>query len=307
MKRICLLVVLFVALFVVTGCGGDSSTPTDADQGQDGQGQDAPQDEAPADTGDSETPADAGDGETSIGDVMAEGSGTIAVFADPTLTEAFEEIKRDIESANSEVQISFTFVAMRSLPQGAPADVYAPSSTEQMDAAMGAGQVMTGTAEIFAQDHLIIVINRERAATVTAVEDLALSGLNVALVSETMPAGGYTIDFLERVSQAGNVEFRNQVFANASYEQTVGDVLASVESGEADAGVVYRSSIPEDLKNKIATVEIPSDVNALVSYPIAVLETSNNPTLAEQFVAYVLSDEGQATLEAHGLLPAPQE
>jgi molybdate transport system substrate-binding protein len=298
-KQICLLVVLFVALFAVTGCGGDVSGPTDAGQGQDGQGQDTPQGEAPADTGDGETPADG---------VTIEGSGNIAVFADSTLTEAFEEIKRDIESANSKVQLSLTFIAMRSLPQGAPADVYAPSSTEQMDAAMGAGQVMTGTAEIFAQDQLIMVVNRERAATVTTVEDLALPGLNVALVSGDMPAGRYTVDFLGQVSQAGTADFREQVFANvASYEQTVGEVLASVESGEADAGIVYRSSITKDLKNKIATVEIPSDVNVLVSYPIAVVETSNNPTLAEQFVAYVLSDEGQATLEAHGLLPAPQE
>jgi molybdate transport system substrate-binding protein len=45
-------------------------------------------------------------------------------------------------------------------------------------------------------------------------------------------------------------------------------------------------------------VPIPAAVNASTEYPIAPVAKSGNPSLAQAFVAYVLSPAGQAVLTA---------
>ena len=80
------------------------------------------------------------------------------------------------------------------------------------------------------------------------------------------------------------------------------DVLAKVELGEADAGIVYVSDANAG-KDQVKLIEIPDDVNVIATYPIADV-TGGNAELADAFIAYVLSPEGQATLEDYGFEPA---
>ena len=51
-------------------------------------------------------------------------------------------------------------------------------------------------------------------------------------------------------------------------------------------------------------IEIPEEDNVIAEYPIAALSASASPEVAEAFVAFVLSDEGQEILESYGFLPA---
>ena len=74
-----------------------------------------------------------------------------------------------------------------------------------------------------------------------------------------------------------------QVFTNAritvkpvTLEPDVKSVLTKVELGEVDAGVVYVTDV-KAAGAKVKGVEIPADVNASTSYPIAALTKSANP------------------------------
>ncbi len=97
-------------------------------------------------------------------------------------------------------------------------------------------------------------------------------------------------------------DFKDKVLANVvSNEDNVRQVLAKVQLGEADAGIVYTSdavAAPE-----LQTIEIPVDLNVIASYPNAPLVESANADLATAFVEYVLSPDGQATLEKWGFAP----
>jgi molybdate transport system substrate-binding protein len=75
-------------------------------------------------------------------------------------------------------------------------------------------------------------------------------------------------------------------------------VLTKVASGEADAGLVYVTDAA--LTGDVETVEVPGAERVVNRYPIAVLADTQSPDAAAEFVAYVLSDEGQAVLRRLG-------
>ncbi len=76
-----------------------------------------------------------------------------------------------------------------------------------------------------------------------------------------------------------------------------------VALGEADATFVYVSDVTEDIQDQVRTVEIPENLNVVATYPIATVEESQNPDLAQAWVDLVLSDEGQRVLESYNFEP----
>src|SRR6185295_16750998 len=89
-----------------------------------------------------------------------------------------------------------------------------------------------------------------------------------------------------------------------SQEENVKAVVAKVQLGEADAGLVYRSDVTPAVSRYVRVFEIPDPYNVIASYPIAVLKAARNAEAARLFVDLVSSAEGQRVLQRHGLLPA---
>jgi molybdate transport system substrate-binding protein len=97
-------------------------------------------------------------------------------------------------------------------------------------------------------------------------------------------------------------DYADKVLVNiVSNEDNIRQAVTKVQLGEADASIVYVSdavAAPE-----LQQIEIPVDVNVLAEYPIAPLVESANSELADQFITYVLSPAGQATLAKWGFTP----
>ena len=71
--------------------------------------------------------------------------------------------------------------------------------------------------------------------------------------------------------------------------------------GDAVAGIVYVTDA-RGASETVSSVALPTEQNVTASYPIGVLEASASAEVAEAFMAYVLSGDGQATLAEHGFL-----
>jgi molybdate transport system substrate-binding protein len=216
----------------------------------------------------------------------------ITVFAASSLTDAFIEIGKGFE-AEHDVSVRFNFLASSDLAtqieQGAGADVFASADEPNMDKVADAGLV-DEEPRIFVHNVLEIAVPAGNPAGVQSLEDLSNDDLVVSLCTEECPAGRYALEIFD---EAGvHVE-------PDSLETEVKAVLTRVANGEADAGIVYATDI-EAAGNKVAGVEIPSDVNVIADYPIATLEDS--PAAATHFVHYVLSADGRAVLEQHGFV-----
>ena len=79
-------------------------------------------------------------------------------------------------------------------------------------------------------------------------------------------------------------------------------VVAKVQLGEADAGVVYGTDVTADVKNDLMQVVIPTQFNVIAEYPIALTKTPGNANTAKAFVAYVTGNDGQTILKKYGFV-----
>lgn len=235
---------------------------------------------------------------------------TLTVFAAASLTDAFNEIKDDFEAAHPGVTIVYNFGASNALAQqlgqGAPADVFASANKKQMDVAIEAGRVVSGTTQTFVRNRLVVVVPTGNPGAVTTLQDLARPGLKLVLAATEVPVGQYSLDFLDKAVQdtAFGASFKDNVLANvASYEENVRSVLTKITLGEGDAGIVYTSDISGDAANQVERLDIPDALNTIASYPIGTVKDSANPELARAFMDYILSPEGQQVLAAYGFIP----
>jgi molybdate transport system substrate-binding protein len=234
---------------------------------------------------------------------------TLDVFAAASLTEAFKELGAGFAAAHPGVTPRFNFAGSQQLAlqinDGAPADVFASANTKQMDAVIKTGEVVSGTQHAFTRNKLVLVYPKDNPAGVQGLADLAKAGVKVVLAAKAVPAGNYALQVLKKASARPDFTsaYSPTVMANVvSFEEDVEGVLGKVALGEADAGIVYVSDLANTAAAKVGHSDIPDDLNAIASYPIAPLAHANNPDLARAFVDYVQSPAGQAVLAKHGFL-----
>lgn len=230
---------------------------------------------------------------------------TLTVFAAASLTDAFSEIGADFSTANPGVTVVFNFAGSNQLAtqigEGAPADVFASANTAQMDVAVESGRVDAGAPQIFVTNRLVVVYPADNPAGIAGLADLANPDTLLVLAAEEVPAGRYSLEFLDLAAAdpAFGASFKDDVLGNVvSYEENVRSVLNKVALGEADAGIVYTSDLVG--VEGVAGLEIPDALNVLAEYPIAPLNDSAQADAAAAFVDLVLSDVGQGILAAYG-------
>ncbi|BBY35527.1 molybdate ABC transporter substrate-binding protein [Mycolicibacter minnesotensis] len=218
---------------------------------------------------------------------------SITVFAAASLEAVFTEIAEQFKVDNPGVAVAFNFAGSSDLATqlalGARADVFASANTTQMDKVAQAGLV-DGSAVPFATNTLAIVTAPGNPHHVRSFADLALPGLAVVVCQEPVPCGAAT----SKVAQATGVEI-----TPVSEEPDVTDVLGKVTTGQADAGVVYRTDALH-AGDKVATIEFPEAAGAVNTYPIAVLREAPRPGPGRAFMDLVTGEQGSRMLRAAG-------
>ena len=207
--------------------------------------------------------------------------------------EALLELGDAFEGANPGVDVTFDFGAssevVQGINEGAPTDVFASADTKNMDKLV-AGASVAADPQVFATNQLQIIVGKGNPQAVTGVADLANPDLLVVACSPEVPIGGYT----QQVFDAAGV-----TVTPVSLEENVKSIVTKVTLGEADAGVVYRTDVIA-AADKAEGVDIPADINVTAKYPIAVTKDAANATVANAFVAFVLSPDGQTILQKYG-------
>lgn len=236
-------------------------------------------------------------------------SGPLLVFAAASLTDAFEELATAFEAAYPGAEITYNFAGSQQLAaqlnEGAPADVFASANIRQMEAATEGGRIVSGAAQAFVRNQLVVITPSDNPAGVASLQDLAKPGLKLILADRAVPVGQYSLDVLAKASALPEYteSYSPTVLANVvSYEENVRAVLTKVSLGEGDAGIVYTTDAALEA-DQLRLITIPDELNTIASYPIAPVADSANPALAEAFIAFVLGPEGQAILAQYGFIP----
>lgn len=219
-------------------------------------------------------------------------SGTLRVLAAASLTEPFTELGKRFQRAHPGTTVQFTFGPssglVTQLDNGAPADVLATADTLTMAMATKAGSVQKPS--VFTCNRLAIITAKGNPKRVKGLSDLGHRGVSFVLCAAQVPCGNFAAQALAKAHNHSAPEGR---------EKDVKSVVAKVELGEADAGIVYRSDV-DAAASKTSGVAIPPGQNVVAAYPMAVAKSSSNVSAARAFVDYVRSPAGQRALARHG-------
>jgi molybdate transport system substrate-binding protein len=233
---------------------------------------------------------------------------SLTVFAAASLTEAFGAIGRLFEQRHPGVSVRLNFagsqVLATQLEQGARADVFASADQRWMRYA-AENRLLAGAPVTFARNRLVVVLPRSNPAGIERLQDLARPGVKLVLAGRQVPVGAYSREMLVRLAHAPGFPagYDQQVLANlVSEEENVRGVAAKVQLGEADAGVVYQTDVTASMRPDVRLLEIPDRYNPTAEYPIAAVAGGAGSEAAE-FIALVLSAEGQRLLARQGFAP----
>ena len=217
-------------------------------------------------------------------------TGKVTVLAAASLQGAFEEIEKTVEKDNPGLDVTFDFQGSQdlvaSLAGGDSADVLATANNSTMKTA--ADQKLVGSQTEFATNVLTLIVPKGNPKKITGL-DSSLDGANLVICAPEVPCG----EAAKKLANALGVTL-NPV----SEEQKVTDVRGKVESGEADAGIVYTTDAAA-AKDKADKIDIP-DGGVVNHYPIAQTAEPENPAGAQVFIDAVTGKSGQEILAKHG-------
>ena len=238
----------------------------------------------------SSTGAASGAASASASSGEGKATGKVTVLAAASLQGTFEEIEKTVEKDNPGLDVTFDFQGSQdlvsSLAGGNSADVLATANNSTMKTA--AEQKLVGDQTEFATNVLTLIVPKGNPKKITGL-DSSLDGANLVTCAAEVPCGEAT----KKLTNALGVTL-NPV----SEEQKVTDVRGKVESGEADAGIVYTTDAAA-AKDKVDKIDIP-DGGVVNHYPIAQTANPENAAGAKVFIDAVTGKTGQEVLAKYG-------
>ncbi|MCD2194214.1 molybdate ABC transporter substrate-binding protein [Actinomycetospora endophytica] len=220
---------------------------------------------------------------------------TLTVSAAASLTNVYQSLGQQFQAANPGVTVKFNFGGSDQLAQqvvqGAPVDVLATASSKTMQTAVAAGKIQ-GEPIVYATNQPQIAVAPNNPKQIAQFADLNKPGVSTVVCAPAVPCG----------AAATAAEQATQVTLHpVSEEQDVRSVLTKVETGNADAGVVYVTDV-KSANGKVAGVSFPQATaqGVIQSYPIGVVNGSQNAQLAQSWVSLVTGPQGKAALQQAG-------
>jgi len=213
---------------------------------------------------------------------------TITVFAAASLTDALGEIARNYQGETGN-KIEFNFagssVLERQIEEGAPADIFFSADEARMDALEEKGLVVGKTRRSRLSNSLVIVVAKDSLLSIQSPKDLAADGIgHIALADpQTVPAGIYAREYL------GKIHLWEKIAPKVVPMANVRAALAAVESGDAEAGIVYKTDAAISKKTRVA-YEVPRQDGPRIRYPMAVMKEAREQKAALAFLEYLDSD-----------------
>lgn len=229
----------------------------------------------------------------------------LTIYAASSLTDAFERLKDGFVKQHPDVGIVMNFASSSTLAAqliaGAPADIFASAAETQMTLVISGKRVAEEAVKVFARNQLVLIAPADNPAGIQSLRDLANANVLLALAVEGTPIRTYSDALLDSLNDEYGADFSQRVLNNlVSEESNVRQATARVALGEADAAIVYQTDAAGEMGKALLAIPVDPSFNQVASYPIAALSDSPSLALAEMFIEFVLSDEGQMILRAYG-------
>lgn len=220
----------------------------------------------------------------------------VVVFAAASVTDAMDEIRTAFAKRTGvEVEASYAAASTlaRQVVHGAEAQLLISADTNWVDYLDEKGLV--ARRRNLLSNRLVIIVPIGSKANVKRPEDLASDEVEQLALGEpaSVPAGRYAKEALTRLG------LWDRIAGKVASAEDVRHALYYVETGSADAGIVYATDAAMSKKVKIVA-EIPERLTGPVRYPIALLKHGEGNSAAEAFYRYLASPEVIKIFEKYG-------
>jgi len=227
-------------------------------------------------------------------------AGDVEVFAAASLTNALKEIGANYEKAGGD-HIVFNFAASNVLEMqikaGAPADIFFSADEARMNDLETDGLIVKENRKDLLSNSLVIVVPADSTVTLTSAAQLADPKIQKIALGQplSVPAGIYARIYLQKI------EIWDRVKARIIPTESVRAALAAVETGNVDAGIVYKSDALQSNKVKVA-YEVPVAEGPVIAYPVALVQGSKHDAAAKKFLDYLGEGSSLKTFEKYGFI-----
>src|SRR5919106_2335197 len=211
----------------------------------------------------------------------------ILVAAAASLTDVLREISAAYQS-KSPHKVNFTFgpssTLSRQIEEGAPAEMFFSADLSQIDKLDKNGWLEPGTRKNLLSNQLVVIVPADSKLSITSPQDLLKPEVKRIALAEpsSVPVGVYSRKYLEAEG------LWDKVKAKIVPVLDVRATLAAVESGNVEAGLVYKTDAAISKKVKIV-YEVPIDKGPKITYPVAIVKESKKKAAARDFMNFVLS------------------
>lgn len=223
----------------------------------------------------------------------------LLISAAASLTDAMMEITSAFEEEHPNTELTVNYGGSgklaQQLQQGAPVDVFLSADQAWMDKLDEAQLILPESRINFAKNDLVLIAKKDSPFTIDSIKDLTDAQIDKIAIGnpDSVPAGKYATDALKNSNVLEQIE--NQFI----YAKDVRQVLTYIETGNAEVGFVYSSDLYRT-KDIEVVAKIDQSLFEPIVYPAAVISTSNNGTIAKEFVDFLESDTVQSIIKKYG-------
>lgn len=271
--------ILFLAVFVIAACGaGEVSEDTTEDADSTDTTMESPE-EAPEDT-----------------EAAVEGMLTISAAA--SLVDALGEITTLFNEEYPDVEVDYNFggsgALMQQIIQGAPVDLFFSANVDHFQTVIDEGYIDEENTVDLLNNELVLVVPAGSDA-VTSFEDLENADQIAIGNPESVPAGGYSEEAFESMGMMEDIE------SKFVYAEDVRQVLNYVETGNADAGMVYHSDTMTT--DGVDVVDAAAeDLHSPIVYPLGMMNDTENEAAQRAFFEFMQSEEAGEVFNEYGFI-----
>ena len=221
----------------------------------------------------------------------------IIISAAASLQDSLDKIAVTYEKQHPDIDLVFNYGAsgtlQKQIEQGAPADLFFSAGDKQMNALVDGGLIAEHTELL--KNQLVLVVPSDSKVKITTITQLTDKAFKKVAVGqpESVPAGQYAQDSLTAKNVWDTLQSK-LVFA-----KDVRQVLTYVETGNADAGFVYKTDALTSKKVKIA-LTVGAHVHKAINYPAGIVKDSSHQAEAKAFYNYVQTAAASTVFTSYG-------
>lgn len=229
---------------------------------------------------------------------------TVSVSAAASLGDVLKAINPLFEKQTGiavELNLGASNAIARQIEEGAPVDVFFSADLAKMAALNTKGLIASTTQEAQLSNALVIVVPAESTLPIKAAADLSDESIKKIAVGDpkAVPAGVYAKQWLEKLNLWATIE------PKLVPTESVRAALAAVESGNVEAGIVYKTDAAISKKVKVA-LEVSGPEAPPITYPMALLKNAPHAAAGQSYLDFLDTPEAKALFEQYGFIVLPE-